>query len=116
MKYLHAQNLFKCYAKKFKQDVLLQEEFVDAINKILNLYDTKIYENRFIVGGVIEFIVLASFKALGFNATHVGKITERFDIKIKYEDEEIFYSVKSTFTKSSEIRLINVLGKSSKTN
>jgi len=115
MKYKSAQNLFKYYAKKFKEDILLQEEFLDAINKILNLYDTKIYENRFIVGGVIEFIVLASFRALGFDATHIGKISQRFDLKIKYKNEDIFYSVKSIFTKSSEIRLINVLGKSSQT-
>jgi len=115
MKYKSAQNLFKCYAKKFKEDVLLQEEFLDAINKILNLYDTKIYENRLIVGGVIEFIVLASFRALEFDASHVGKISQRFDLKIKYKNEDIFYSVKSIFTKSSEIRLINVLGKSSQT-
>jgi hypothetical protein len=115
MKYTSAQNLFKYYAKKFKEDVLLQEEFLDAINKILNLYDTKIYENRFIVGGVIEFIVLATFRALEFDASHVGKISQRFDLKIKYKNEDIFYSVKSIFTKSSEIRLINVLGKSSQT-
>jgi NAD+--asparagine ADP-ribosyltransferase len=76
MKYTSAQNLFKYYAKKFKEDILLQEEFLDAINKILNLYDTRIYENRFIVGGVIEFIVLASFRALGFDATHIGKISQ----------------------------------------
>jgi hypothetical protein len=43
MKYTSAQNLFKCYAKKFKEDVLLQEEFLDAINKILNIYTTQRY-------------------------------------------------------------------------
>jgi len=113
--YKDSQKLFKSYAKKFAEDVLLQQEFLDAINKILNLYDTKIYENRFIVGGVIEFIVLASFKALNYDAIHVGKITDRFDLKIDYETKEIFYSVKSVFTKSSDLRVINVLGKSSQT-
>ncbi|MCS7152305.1 MAG: hypothetical protein NZ928_08025 [Endomicrobia bacterium] len=110
----HAKFVFKEYRKRFVEDSLLQEEFLDAIKNLLSLYDTKIYENRFIVGGVVEFIILASFNALNFNAIHIGKENERFDIQVKYKNFSIQYSVKSTFTKS-DIRLINVLGESTKT-
>ncbi|MCX7911242.1 MAG: hypothetical protein N2505_06680, partial [Endomicrobia bacterium] len=109
-----ARIIFKKFRKKFLKDLILQQEFLDAIRKVLSLYDTKIYENRFIVGGVVEFIVLAAFKGLGFRGRHIGKESERFDIEIINDNKIVMYSVKSSFT-MSDIRLINVLGKSEST-
>lgn len=110
----NAKQIFEEYREKFLKDNILREEFLDAVKNLLSLYNTKIYENRFIVGGVMEFIVLASFKGLNFNAKHIGKENERFDIEVIHNSTSVLYSIKSTFTKS-DIRLINVLGKSIKT-
>lgn len=112
--YKNAQEIFKEYRKKFLEDNALKTEFLDAIKKLLSLYNTKIYENRFIVGGVMEFILLASFRGLNFKAEHIGKENERFDIKVEYKNIFSLFSIKSTFTKS-DIRLINVLGESKHT-
>lgn len=110
----NAQEIFKQYRRKFLEDNILKTEFLDAIKKLLSLYDTKIYENRFIVGGVVEFIILASFKGLNFQGKHIGKENERFDIEIFYNNCSAKFSIKSVFIKSESIRLINVLGESIK--
>lgn len=47
--YIDAQTIFKKYREAFIKDTLLQKEFLDATKNLLSLYDTKFYENRFIV-------------------------------------------------------------------
>ncbi len=90
----NAKRVFKEYREKFLKDEILKEEFLDAIRNLLSLYNTRIYENRFIVGGIIEFIVLASFKGLNFNAKHIGKENERFDIEVIHNSTSVKYIYK----------------------
>jgi hypothetical protein len=110
------RNFFKDFRSKCMkiQNREIVNEFVKAIEHLLKEYDTSIYENRFIVGGVIEYIFIALLKALGFNASHSGEKDKRTDIAVEYGGNELKFSIKTNFTGKGDIRLINKLGKGSK--
>ncbi|MBS4029750.1 MAG: hypothetical protein KGZ58_14090 [Ignavibacteriales bacterium] len=106
-----SRNIFR----KFKNNLSLpaKNETLEAITKLLTIYDTAIYENRFIVGGVLEYILIAAINSIDdLIATHVGKVNQRSDFSVTdWSDNSISsFSSKASFTKSGDIRLINVLG------
>ena len=51
----------------------LRREVIEAIATVLRLYNTAVWENRFIVGGVVEQIIGSSARALGFDVRNAGK-------------------------------------------
>jgi hypothetical protein len=77
----------------------VESEFVRAIDKLVAEYDTAIYENRFVVGGAVEFLFVALVRALGFNAGHVGTSEKRGD----FEVEGLKFSLKTNFTGKGEM-------------
>ncbi len=86
---------------KFNEQI---KEFEKALETLLQEYDTADWENRFVVGGVLEILFCALLNSMGFNAKLVkGK---RYDLII----DEISFSLKSNFIGSGDIRLINILG------
>ncbi len=109
------RNFFKDFRSKCMatQSLEIVNEFVKAVKHLLEEYDTSIYENRFIVGGVIEYIFIALLKALGFNASHSGENDKRTDISVEYRGNELRFSIKTNFTGKGDIRLINKLGRGS---
>lgn len=112
--YKNARAIFQTFKKLLEQDSLLQEEFLDALTRLLTEYNTTIYENRFVAGGAVEYILTAAFNGTSvLRAKHIGKYNDRLDIEVRKsvnEDESTSYSVKSVFTAPSSVRLINVLG------
>lgn len=101
-----ARNLFKDFRSKIEDNKEVLNDFVKAIDKLINEYDTAIYENRFIVGGAVEYIFIALLRYLGFEVEHIGRGQRRVDIKINGID----FSIKTNFTGRGDIRLINRLG------
>ncbi len=101
--------------KKLKQavegDDELRRDIELAIGQLLQRFATSIRENRFIVGGVLEVILVAALRASGIQAEDVGISEQRIDIKIPRGG----FSVKGHFKRTGDIRLINVLGESSET-
>jgi len=85
----------------------IQQEMEDAIAKVFEYYDTAIRENRFVVGGVIEYIVGSAMRACEVPVRHVGAVVH--DLDLMFEDTECGYSIKSIL-KSTSTRLVNVLG------
>jgi hypothetical protein len=79
-------------------------EFEKAIQKLVNEYNTANRENRFIVGGALEILFCALLKSLNFQCKWLKEA--RYDIEVN----GIKFSLKSNFTGSGDIRLVNILG------
>ncbi len=87
-----------------KNNLLAIKEFKEALKRLIEEYDTSDWENRFVVGGVLEILFSALLNACGFKSKRLQEI--RYDIEI----DGIKFSIKSNFTGSGDIRLINILG------
>jgi hypothetical protein len=94
-----------------EKDPDLRGDIELAIGQLHERFATSIRENRFIVGGVLEVVLVAALRAAGVKAEDVGTSEQRIDIKIP----DGGFSVKGHFKRTGDIRLINVLGESSAT-
>lgn len=103
---------FVFFKERLKGMPALKTEVERAFELLLDEYDTAVYENRFVVGGVCEYILGAVMRAAGIDAVNTGARNPRIDIQLPGCDG---FSVKGSFTKArSDIRLINSLGSSDK--
>lgn len=85
----------------------IKTEYETAVSTLLNLYNTTIYENRFVVGGAVEMFTLALLRSVGIPATPYGDQTAAGDIILP---NNLMLSVKGSFTGAGNIRLINKQG------
>lgn len=104
--YRDAQRIYleikgKLENKKFKLQVV---EFEKAVEKLVTEYDTANWENRFVVGGALEVLFCALLNSTGFRCKWLKET--RYDVEIN----GIKFSMKSNFTGTGDIRLINILG------
>jgi hypothetical protein len=96
---------------KFDSDPALREALERSLVALIQRYDTRIYENRFVVGGAIEVFLKAALSATGVSSELVGELNPRIDLGLGRGQNGL--SVKASLTRSDTIRLINVLGSSS---
>ncbi len=83
----------------------LRRELLAALELLLSERSTSFYENRFISGGATERIIAAAMRCVGLNDVRtVGFEETRVDILVEGQG----FSVKSSFSGSSSIALINV--------
>ena len=83
--------------------------FERALEELVSRYDTRIYENRFVVGGAIEVFIGALFAAADLEVELVGKLDPRIDLALG--PQRVGMSVKASLTgRNDDIRLLNVLG------
>ena len=90
-----------------KKPVVL-DEFLAACRAVNVRFDTAIYENRFIVGGVVEQLLGASMRAVGCDIDNVAKTSRGVDLSLPTLD--VGFSVKAQFKRGPEIRLVNTMG------
>lgn len=110
-RYQCGQAAFAVLKDALETDADLRDDVEKAFDLLLSRYNTRIYENRFLVGGVAERIIAAAFAALGHEATKTGVKVTRTDLKVLDSD----LSVKGAFKpKTRDIRLINTMGNTSK--
>lgn len=83
-------------------------EFVDACRVVNIRYDTAIYENRFIVRGVVEQLVGVAMRAQEVSVENVAKT--RRGVDLVSTERAIGFSVKSQFKRGQEIRMVNTMG------
>lgn len=82
-----------------------------AIARTHERYDTAIYENRFVVGGIVEHIIGASSRAVGVPIDQSAKWKTGVDLALP--DRLGGLSVKGTFApRTKTVRLINTMGRS----
>lgn len=87
--------------KGFEQNV---SEFEEAVQKLVTEYDTADWENRFVVGGTLEVLFCALLNSVNFRCKWLKEA--RYDIEVN----GVKFSMKSNFTGTGDIRLINILG------
>jgi len=106
-KFIKARNKFleiksKIESSEFEPN---KEEFIKALDRLVSSYDTRNRENRFVVGSALELLFCVFLNSLHFKTKWISEET-RYDIEI----DSIRFSLKSSFTSSGSIRLINILG------
>lgn len=108
-KYLPARTAFADLLAALRKDKELHDDVYRCFDLLLTRYNTQIYENRFIVGGVAERIIGAAFVAMGKVSKASGVHVTRTDICIG----DVKLSVKGSFRpRPTNIRLVNVMGDS----
>jgi hypothetical protein len=104
-----ARVAFLTLVATLQSDAELCADVQSSFDRLLSRYNTQIYENRFIVGGVAERIIAATFVAMGKAALTMGVRVTRTDIAIG----DVCISVKGAFRPGkSDLRLVNVMGDS----
>ncbi len=111
-RFTNEREAFQRLKEAIEQDEALRADIEKALKELLGRFSTTIRENRFVVGGALELILVAALRAAGVKAEHVGVEEERIDIKL----ESGGFSIKGHFSRSGgAIRLINTLGESEET-
>ncbi len=87
-------------------------EYEQALAILAQRYNTTIYENRFVVGGAVEVFTYALLKSVGIDCTLYGDQANAGDILLP-RDKKL--SVKSRFTRSGSIILLNKRGQGVRT-
>ncbi|CAN5855396.1 hypothetical protein BH11PLA1_BH11PLA1_12750 [soil metagenome] len=109
VRYEPARLAFCELASALKRESELHTDVFRCLELLLTRYNTQIYENRFIVGGVAERIIGAAFVALGKTTKSLGVHVTRSDISVG----DVKLSVKGSFRPNPrDIRLVNVMGDS----
>lgn len=111
-RYKHEREAFRRLKQAIESSNALKADVENALDELLSSFSTAIRENRFVVGGVLEVILIAAMRAAGIEARDVGSLEQRIDVKLP----EGGFSIKGHFSRSqSGIRLINTLGASEQT-
>jgi len=98
------------YKQGLESDRGLFDEVLGAIAEVLSRYNTTVFENRFIVGGVVEQIIGASARALELNVHNAGKQNQGYDIELD-DSQETGISIKGVFASTSgHHNLVNTRG------
>ena len=82
-------------------------EYERGVRNLLKRYNTAIRENRFLSGGVVEIFTLALMRSTGIKVEPFGAEGVRGDLKL---DTGQLLSVKSSFTGTGAIKLVNKMG------
>jgi hypothetical protein len=85
-------------------------ELLGALDAALRRYNTTVWENRFIVGGVTEQIVGSAARAVGLSVANAGKRNQGYDLELSTEPA-VGISVKGVFASVNGYHnLINTRG------
>jgi|LakMenEpi03Aug12_release.lakeMendotaPanAssembly.Ray.scaffolds.fasta_scaffold367868_2 hypothetical protein len=106
--YESEREFFLDFKRLLGVDAELVSEIEGALSEVHLRYDTKVWENRFIAGGVTEQVVGSAARRLGLEVANAGKQNQGFDLQLPGGEG---ISLKAVFGKpNSQIRLINALG------
>ncbi len=106
IKFENARKKFKKIKGAFSNSEFKDQikEFKEALEILIQRYNTSNWENRFVVGGALEILFCALLNSMGFKAKWLKEA--RYDLGI----DGIKFSLKSNFVSSGDIRLVNILG------
>jgi hypothetical protein len=113
MKFSVERQIFAEFKAGVEKKPVVLDEFLAACRAVNVRFDTAIYENRFIVGGVVEQLLGASLRAVGCDIDNVAKTSRGVDLASPTLD--VGFSVKAQFKRGPEIRLVNTMGGSGAT-
>lgn len=99
------------YARFKMGAAAVRTEIESAIRELIYEYSTSNRENRFVVGGAVEYILAAAMRSTGIPVTALGHASDGADLAAYAKALRSSFSVKSTFSKSSgSILLVNFRG------
>lgn len=108
MPYQNQRAFFAAYRDALRDDPVVVSEIEGALKEVHARYDTKVWENRFVAGGVTEQVVGSSARALGLDVANAGKQNQGYDLELPTGEG---ISIKAVFSSTNtQIRLINNLG------
>ena len=107
------RKIFSDFKSGIDKNPVVLAEFLAACNTVNVRFDTAIYENRFIVGGVVEQLLGAAMRAVGCDVDNVAKTSRGVDLSSPTMN--VGFSVKAQFKKGPDIRLVNTMGGSGAT-
>lgn len=84
-----------------------RKEYELAVKTLVELYNTTIHENRFVVGGAVEVFTYALLRSVDIDCTLCGDQTPGGDILLS---NGRMLSLKSNFRGLGDIRLLNKMG------
>jgi len=108
MTFKKERQLFQEFQDGLEANPTVLEEFLAACRAVNLRFNTAIYENRFIVGGVVEQLLGATMRAVGIEIDNVAKTSRGVDLYSSSLD--VGLSVKAQFKKAAEFRLVNTMG------
>lgn len=82
-------------------------EFEKAMQVLTEQYNTYVRENRFVVGGVVEILLLALLRSVGIDCEACGATEQHGDVRLRKSKKLL--SVKTSLRGVKSIRLINKL-------
>jgi|GEM_PF-338361 len=94
--FLQERDFFSRYREGLLRDTTLSGEVSTAIRVVLDRYNTTVWENRFIVGGVVEQIIGASARELGLVVANAGKQNQGYDLELD-KTRDLGISIKGIF-------------------
>lgn len=106
------RDIFRAWSAVVSADLELKIHLENAIRTVLTEYDTAVFENRFIVGGVIEYIVLAAINGSSIaKGKHIGGTKKGVDVCIDtFQGKPCAAEISIKYSSSGDIRMINTLG------
>ncbi len=90
------RSFFRKYRDLITSNYSIEVEVTNSISAVLHRYNTVVWENRFIVGGVVEQVIGASARALGIDIRNAGKQNQGYDLELGDENHS-GVSIKAVF-------------------
>ena len=107
------RELFREFHSALESNPVFLDEFLGACSAVNQRYNTAIFENRFIVGGVVEQLLGAAMRGVGIEIDNVAKTSRGVDLFAPTLN--VGLSVKAQFKRGPEFRLVNTMGGSGAT-
>ena len=79
------REVFKSFKQALERNHAIQDELERALEILMADYNTTVYENRFVAGGVCEHVLGAAMRAAGLQVTNVGSLNRRVDLQIEIQ-------------------------------
>lgn len=95
-KYAVQREFFQSYRSLMWSNSSIRVEVTSSIAAVLKRYNTVVWENRFIVGGVVEQVIGASARALGIEIRNAGKQNQGYDLELNDKNQS-GVSIKAVF-------------------
>ena len=109
MTYEKARGFAAQFLTALNNDSAMQDELLAAITECFHRYDTGAYENRFIVGAVVEQLLGATARALGFEVENAGAHRQAYDLEIG-PNYGLSVKYSSSTGRSARVRITNSQG------
>ena len=108
MAFEYERHFFQELRQGLQKNPGLVLEIEGALTAVHDRYDTTIWANRFVAGGVTEQIIGSAARSLGIEVNNAGKLNQGYDLELPSGEG---MSIKAVFaSKGGQVRLINNMG------